>query len=112
MYKLYYYYIAVFYLKPDCYYHSPSLLLLFALHTAITCSTLNAPANGLVSYDPDLTAPYEFGTTATYICTTGFGLFGGSRTRECVVSSLGGGGWSGTTPTCGSELITEVSLTL
>ncbi len=90
-------------------YYAPSPCKLYYIE--IICSTLTAPTNGLVSYNPEMSAPFEFGTTATYICTTGFGLFGGNGTRECVVSSLGGGGWSGTTPTCGGELIT-VPLTL
>lgn len=85
--------------------------MFFYTYKGVTCSTLTAPINGLLSYDPDMTAPYQFGTTATFSCNTQFGLSGGDRTRECGVSALGSGRWSGTAPTCGSEsLLRELLL--
>ena len=66
------------------------------------CTSLAAPSNGLISYGPNMTSPFNYQTVATYSCNTGYGLFGGDRTRQCVSTSPGDGGWSGIAPTCGS----------
>ncbi len=72
--------------------------------TAIVCSDLPAPDNGRVSYSTGTIVPYDFGTTATYICDTGFGLVGGA-TRSCSGnSSTVDGTWTGTVPTCQGKL--------
>lgn len=60
---------------------------------AIECPVLASPANGFISFDLDITAPYSFLTTVTYGCNTGFGLTGGDRTRQCSSSSAGPGVW-------------------
>ncbi len=75
------------------------------LDSGVTCPTLTAPLDGLLSYDPDMSPPYQFGTTVTYSCNGQFGLSSGDMTRECVLSDTGGGRWTGTAPTCGSEFI-------
>ena len=65
------------------------------------CSDLPTPDNGRIVYSTGVTSPYDFGTVATYVCDTGFGLRGGDNTRSC-----GGGGpttsgsWTGRAPTC------------
>ena len=56
-------------------------------------------------------APFDYLTTATYSCNTGFGLSGGDTIRTCVGSSSGPGEWDGTAPTCEREcFITEVNI--
>ena len=64
------------------------------------CTSLTSPSNGLISYGPDTTSPFNYQTTATYSCNAGYGLSGGDRTRQCVSFGSGDGGWSGTAPTC------------
>ncbi len=72
------------------------------LYTAIECSSLTAPIDGIISYAVDTTAPFEFGTTATYKCNTGFGLSGINSDRNCGgLNNLGE--WSGAAPTCERE---------
>ena len=68
--------------------------------TAVKCSSLVAPTNGMITYATDTTAPFDYQTTATYSCISGFGLSGGDRVRTCVSSSAGPGEWSGIEPTC------------
>ena len=72
---------------------------------AIECAALNVPDNGLITFDPDTTAPHSFTTTATYGCNPGYGLSGGDRVRTCVGSSAGPGVWSGTAPMCQGYII-------
>ena len=76
--------------------------------TAIVCTSLITPANGLVSYDPDTSPPYDYQTVATYSCNPGYGLFGGDRTRQCLNSSSGEGEWKGMVPICEGELLLKV----
>ncbi len=40
--------------------------------------------------------PYEFGTSARYLCNTGYGLSGGDE----VISCGGSGMWDEPIPTC------------
>ncbi len=69
------------------------------LFLEIQCSSLTAPTNGRISYAIDTTAPFDFGTTATYQCNPGFGLNRGNRERSCGgLNQLGE--WSGVAPTC------------
>ncbi len=56
--------------------------------------------NGLVTYATDTTSPFDYQTTATYSCDTGYGMSGGDTVRTCVSSTAGPGEWSGTVPTC------------
>ena len=64
---------------------------------AITCSLLGTLANGIITYDPDTTPPFNFETSATYSCNTGYGLsLSGTSYRSCLGSPIGGGGqWTG-----------------
>ncbi len=60
-------------------------------------------ANGVISYNADMTAPYNVGTVATYSCNTGFELAIniGSEMRTC--RDVGGGNgaiFSGQAPIC------------
>ena len=76
------------------------------------CSDLPNPANGLILFSSP--APYEFGTTATYICNTGYGL-SGDVTRTCEGDgSSPTGMWSGALPTCEGKptMISQVSCTM
>ena len=84
----------VLYLSRSC------LNILYFVNTAITCSGLSTPSNGIITYTTDTTAPFDYLTTATYVCNTGYGLSGGNRVRNCVGSVAGPGEWSGTAPTC------------
>ena len=68
--------------------------------TAITCSSLSPPTNAIINYATDTISPFDYRTTATYVCDSGFGLSGGNRVRTCVGSSAGPGEWNGTAPTC------------
>ena len=61
---------------------------------------MTAPTNGIITYAADTTSPFDYQTTASYSCDTGFGLSGGDSVRTCVSSSAGPGEWSGTAPTC------------
>ena len=62
----------------------------FLLSTAVDCGTLPNPVNGQVS-----TTGTTSGHTATYSCSIGYDLVGGS-TRTCQAT----GQWSGSAPTC------------
>ena len=69
--------------------------------TAITCEDLLNPPNGDVNFSPDKTAPFDFGTNATYSCGTGFGLSEGNAMRTCDGDGSSPiGEWDGTAPTC------------
>ena len=78
-------------------------LIIDSLFTATVCTSLLAPRNGLISYNPDVTYPYGYQTIATYNCSAGFGLVGGDRIRLCVNSSSGDGQWVGIAPSCEGE---------
>lgn len=68
------------------------------------CPGLTAPSNGMITYSPDSTFPYFYGTTATYTCELGYTIVGDTTARMCVEASFGGGQWSdGTDPTCQGE---------
>ena len=77
----------------------------FASHTVITCLSLEAIANGQITYSPDTISPYNFGTVATFTCNTGFSL-SGDMTRTCGGDgSSQSGVWSGSSPVCVGELL-------
>ena len=74
--------------------------ILVPLKSAITCTSLSQINNGLVTYRPDTTSPFNFGTTATYSCNENFFLQG-DRTRTCGGAGSGlNGVWSGSAPVC------------
>ncbi len=50
----------------------------------------------MIVYSTASSAPYEFGTTARYSCSTGYGLTGG----DVMLSCEGDGLWNGAIPTC------------
>ena len=71
------------------------------------CPALTSPTNGQVSYEMDMTSPYEIGTVATFTCNAGFSLNGAVDMLTCAeddqldaVST-----WGGTEPTCQRESI-------
>ena len=75
-------------------------MFIIIIFVAIMCTDLPTPDNGQVSYASDTTAPYDFGTEATYVCNSGFGIVG-SRTRMCTGNnSTTIGTWTVTAPTC------------
>ena len=63
------------------------------LSIAAMCPALDAPVNGQIMYDSDMTAPFDFETTATYICDAGYGLGGDTFVRTCDSA-----GWSESAP--------------
>ena len=65
---------------------------------AYTCTSLSAIPNGAISYFPDTTSPFDFGTVAMYTCDQGF-VLGGASTRTCLGSGTSGY-WDGTAPEC------------
>ncbi len=69
---------------------------------AITCIMLPLLDNGVIDYSAASPAPYEFGTTARYLCNTGYGLTGGDAVLSCEGDGFSTNGtWSGAIPTCG-----------
>ena len=64
------------------------------------------PTNGFINYSPDMIAPYNFQTTATYSCNNGYGLSGGTGTPTiCVDAIIGSGEWVGDRYTCERESV-------
>ena len=56
-------------------------------------------------YDSDMTAPFDFETTATYSCDDGYGLSGDTLVRTCESA-----GWSGSASICQRECLIEVKI--
>ena len=55
----------------------------------------------MIVYSSDMTEPYDYGTTATYECDTGYEITGGESERTCTSDgSSSVGQWSGTAPVC------------
>ena len=72
-----------------------------AENPATSCSALPAVENGMVTYSSDTTEPYDYRTTATYQCDSGYELTGGDTVRTCTGDgSSPVGQWNGTAPTC------------
>ena len=70
------------------------------MYAAITCTSLSSIPNGRITYTPDTTSPFDFGTTATYSCDDGFFIVGNSA-QTCDGDGSGVGGvWSGSAPVC------------
>ena len=71
----------------------------FCVHfsfTVVECPELPFIPNGVITYDPDMIAPYDVNTVATHTCIESFVLIAGSETRVCLL----GGRWSGVTCVC------------
>ncbi len=74
--------------------------------TGITCSksavSSDIASNGVIVYSSDsMTPPYDYGTTATYECNTGYEITSGDSERICTGddgSSVGE--WSGSAAIC------------
>ena len=82
-----------------------SVLTLLSSLSAVTCSSLGTFANGQIIYSTDTTAPYDYGTVATFTCNTEFSLSGDS-TRTCRGDGSSQiGVWSGSSPVCVGELL-------
>ena len=73
-------------------------LFILSLYIAV-CDELDMIANGMISYNADMTAPYNVGTVATYSCNAGFELVG-SAMRTCENAGFSGAVFSGQAPTC------------
>ncbi len=67
--------------------------------TAIMCSSLSSISNGVVTYSPDNTDPFAFGTIATYTCNNGFYLQGLFFAQVCGGNPLIED-WNGSPPSC------------
>ena len=77
---------------------------MISLSTAIQCSALPELTNGTIVYASDMTAPYDFGTTATHSCVSGFNLAGDEvRTCDGDGSSITGE-WDLNEPDCERKL--------
>ena len=67
--------------------------------------------NGAMVYASDTTAPYDFGTTATHSCNSGYSLVG-VEVRTCGGDgSSVTGGWDSREPTCERTLAILTSST-
>ena len=68
----------------------------------MACDELPVIANGMISYSPDMTAPYRVGTVASYTCNPGYELTGpGDEMRTCVVNGDGSSAsFNGGDPSC------------
>ncbi|XP_064386185.1 CUB and sushi domain-containing protein 1-like isoform X2 [Halichondria panicea] len=72
-----------------------------------TCSDLTVPANGVIGYNMGTASLRPVDTVATYTCTTGYTLNGGTTTRTCGSDGV----WSGSAPTCQTNCPDLPSLT-
>ncbi len=72
------------------------------LCVVIMCSSLTEPTNGDIEFATDTTAPYNFGTEATYSCEEGYDVVMGNTTRTCDGDGTTiMGSWTDQTPSCG-----------
>ncbi len=61
----------------------------------------------------DTPAPYEYGTVATYVCDTSYGVSGGEGVLFCGGDgSDTAGSWGTSMPTCERELYSSSSCTV
>ncbi len=80
------------------------MIWLFLLTAAISCPALPTDGlNGQITYSVDTPPPYNFGTIATYLCDTSYGVTGDSI-LTCGVGSGTTGTWGSSTTTCEREL--------
>ena len=76
--------------------------------TAITCPPLPDHPYGSITYSPDNTPPYLFGTQAMYVtvCPEGLERRGEDDVRTCTGDGSGPvGQWNGTAPVCLSKIV-------
>ena len=75
---------------------------LYSFITGIMCSILPSSTNWTINYPSGTTAPYDYGTRATYQCNYGHRLASGdSEERTCTGDgSTPSGQWDGTAPQC------------
>ncbi len=66
----------------------------------ITCSILEPIVNGMIGYSPDITAPFDYGTNATYSCNDGFFLEGSEIINCDGDGSSVNGEWADDPPQC------------
>ena len=78
------------------------------MYTTAVCNNLPAISNGEVSYTPPRSVSASLpvgtryrGTVATYSCSSGYQLVGGSSLRACGAN----GEWNGTAPSCGKYTV-------
>ncbi len=65
------------------------------------CSGLIIPDNGAVVYSTGLSTFYDYQTSATYFCDTGFGISEGTVIRTCGGDgSTPNGTWTGNDAVC------------
>ena len=74
------------------------------MYVIVTCDDLPVTNNGEVTYTPPRSVSPSLpdgkqyvGTIATYNCSSGYQLVGGSSMRACGAN----GEWNGTAPSCG-----------
>lgn len=78
--------------------------MLFTLFSVIMCPGMSI-VNGMVTYSAGSTAPYNYGTVATYTCNSGYFL-SGIATRTCSGDgSSVTGAFSGVDPFCTRTLV-------
>ncbi len=79
------------------------------LVTALTCSLLTTPDNGVIMYST-ITAPtFELSTTASYSCNTGYGLSGSQVTRTCEADAMSlSASWSGEALSCPGDYYSSI----
>lgn len=68
----------------------------YFLYSAIDCGQLSAPDFGAINVTST-----TFGSTASYVCNTGYRLVGAGSIRTCTAT----GDWSPAAPTCQSKMI-------
>ncbi len=66
----------------------------------ITCATLDPIADGVITYNPDTTDPFDFGTNATYSCNEWFFLEGNDISTCDGDGTSVNGEWDVTAPQC------------
>ena len=82
-----------------------ALAITYTVPTAIECPALTDPTKGGIVYASDTSAPYDFGTTATYSCNLGYSLVG-DEVRTCGGDGSSMGAWDLSEPSCERMLAT------
>ena len=80
--------------------------LRIVFNAVIECPALLTVGNETIVYSSDITEPYDYGTTATYQCNSGYELTGEDTVRTCTGDgSSPMGHWSGTASNCSGIII-------
>ena len=88
---------CVYVINSCCTVFCVQLFLISFSFTALRCPGLPLFPNGaIITYGPDMIAPYDVDTVATHTCNEGFVLVAGSETRVCLLA----GRWSGLARVC------------